>query len=171
MLWQMELWPTGGQQTHCCLNIFINHDHTFIYVTLISTLMAIQWSLVTFMTIWAKIVGFSTKKPKIKIHSPIPLCHECHKLCSKFRKRIKLLMTKIMIFHVVGFVGNKDKDQIVKNINWWTLKTKIQSPYSLTLIMSHHPFHQKKWYKQGVTFFIMSHFEDLCIMWYYQKKG
>ena len=45
-----------------------------------------------------------------------------------------------------------------------------ETKYSLTLIMSHHPFHQKEWYKQGVTYLIMSHFEDLCIMWYYQKK-
>ena len=42
--------------------------------------------------------------------------------------------------------------------------------YNLTLIIPHHPFHHKVWYKQGVTYLIMSHFEDLCIMWYYQKK-
>ena len=45
-----------------------------------------------------------------------------------------------------------------------------QVHYSLTLIMSHHTFHQKEWYKQGVTYLIMSHFVDLCIMWYYQKN-
>jgi hypothetical protein len=41
--------------------------------------------------------------------------------------------------------------------------------YSLTLIISHHPFHHKVWYKQCVTYLIMSHFEDLCIKWYYKK--
>ena len=43
--------------------------------------------------------------------------------------------------------------------------------YTLISIMSHHPFHQKVWYKQGVAYLIMSHLKDLCIyMWYYQRN-
>ena len=36
--------------------------------------------------------------------------------------------------------------------------------------MLHHPFHQKVWYKQGVIYLTLSHLEDLCNTWYYQRK-
>ena len=51
------------------------------------------------------------------------------------------------VFHILGEVG-----------------------YTLTSILSHPPFYHKVWHKQGVTYLIMSHLEDLCIMWYYQRN-
>ena len=46
-----------------------------------------------------------------------------------------------------------------------------EAQYTLTSIMSHHPFHQKVRYKQGVTYLMMSHLEDLCTMWFINKKN
>ena len=33
----------------------------------------------------------------------------------------------------------------------WLYFIPFSKMYTLTLIMSHHPFHQEVWYKQGVT--------------------
>ena len=40
--------------------------------------------------------------------------------------------------------------------------------YTLTLIMSHHSFHQKMWY--NMTYLIMPRLEDLRILWHYQRN-
>ena len=52
----------------------------------------------------------------------------------------------------------------------WSKLLQHRHLVTTALIISHPPFHQKVWYYQGVTIFIISHLAILDRMWWYKKR-
>ena len=89
-------------------------------------------------------------------------------MCSK---AVGLQTHKLYLKNLCDHVmGTRALTSSMNEIFIWTTKIMRENDYNLTSIMLHHPFHQKMWYIQGVTYLIMSHLEDLCVTWYYQRN-